>query len=50
MIKKEKNTTIYVRGVPVQVKTKFKAYCAKHGLTMTQAIIQLMKQSGKRKP
>lgn len=40
-----RKTTVHTRNVPVDVKFQFKAYCAKRGYTMEQAVIELMKKA-----
>lgn len=34
---------VYVRGIPAETKTRFKAYCAKHDMTIQEAIAGLMR-------
>lgn len=41
--KLEANNTIYIRDVPVEVKTAFKKYCIRNGRTMRWAIIDMIK-------
>jgi hypothetical protein len=38
----EKEATLYLRDIPVDVKLHFKSWCAKRGLTMRQAILDFM--------
>jgi antitoxin component of RelBE/YafQ-DinJ toxin-antitoxin module len=44
--KKAEETELLVWNIPRDVKAKFKAYCASRGLTIREAIIQLMKKVG----
>lgn len=37
-------TSLHVRNVPVDVRLQFKAYCARHGYTMEDAAIALMRK------
>lgn len=41
-------TTLYLRGISNDVKNHFKAYCAKRGITMTDKIEDLMRQTVKK--
>lgn len=36
---------LYLRSVPVDVKKKFKAWCATHDITMTEKMIDLMRET-----
>lgn len=38
-------TTLYLRSVPADVKRRFKAWCAEHGVTMTDKITELMRST-----
>lgn len=38
-------TSVNTRNVPKAVRDQFKAYCARRGYTMEQAIIALMKKA-----
>jgi hypothetical protein len=40
-------TTLNIRKVPVDIKSQFKAYCARHGYTIQEAIIALLKYSAR---
>lgn len=40
-------TTVHTRGVPVDAKAQFKAYCARRGYTMGGAVIALMKKAAR---
>lgn len=40
---KPDETSLYVWGIPKQVKKNFKAHCAKFSISMTDAIIKFMK-------
>ena len=35
-------TILTIRGVPVEVKNNFKAYCSENGLTMTDVLVAYM--------
>lgn len=35
-------TNIMLRGVPVDLRDGFKAYCARRGITMKQRLLELM--------
>ena len=37
--------TMFLRNIPRGVKDHFKAYCARRGITMTEKIVQLMKET-----
>lgn len=42
----EQNTsTLFMRSIPIDVKKKFKSWCAEHNITMTEKIIALMKDT-----
>lgn len=41
--KKDKGV-LYVRDVPVNVKNFFKSACQRRGITMTQKIVELMRE------
>lgn len=45
--KPERLTTLNIRNVPVDVKSQFKAYCARHGYTMEESVITLLKYSAR---
>ena len=36
---------IYLRPIPLEVKNVFKAECARRGITMTDAVVEFMRQS-----
>ena len=38
-------TTMYFRSIPVDVKKKFKVKCAQEGVSMTDKIVDLMRQA-----
>lgn len=38
----EKPATFNTRGIPRQIRARFKAVCAEHGVTMNDAMIALM--------
>lgn len=40
--KKDRVTCMYVRNIPVSIKSFYKAYCAKRDMTMSQDIIAHM--------
>ena len=37
-------TELYIRGIPVNLKNYFKAYCAKRGKTMSSLIVSFMRE------
>lgn len=37
-------TELFLRSVPVHLKDKFKAACARRGLTMNKVILRMMKE------
>jgi hypothetical protein len=43
-INKTEKGTLYIRGVPKNLKDFFKAACAKRGIAMTEKIIDMMKE------
>ena len=43
--KKDRSGTLYVRGVPTDCKAQFKAFCDLRGVTLTAAIIWLMRDA-----
>jgi len=43
-IKHRRLTAIYIRPVPVDIKDKFKAYCARRGKFMRDAFIDFMRE------
>lgn len=43
----KRKTTLNIRNVPVDVKSQFKSYCAKHGYTIQEAVITLLKYSAR---
>ena len=43
----KRTTTLNIRNVPIDVKSQFKAYCARHGYTMEEAVITLLKYSAR---
>ncbi len=38
-------TSVNTRNVPVDVRAQFKAYCARHGYSMENAVIALMRKA-----
>ena len=44
--KKEKktNTTMIVSGIPEILKTRFKLHCVEQGLSMSEVIVETMRQ------
>ncbi len=40
----EKETFLYIRGVPKRLKKEFKSECAKNGTTMTEEVLRFMKK------
>lgn len=40
-----RRAVLYIRGVPTDVKSTFKAWCASRGLNMTEQIIKLMRST-----
>lgn len=43
----KRRTALNIRNIPTDVKAQFKGYCARHGYSMQEAIITLMKYSAK---
>jgi hypothetical protein len=43
--KQTKPATIFLRNIPRPVKDHFKAYCARRGITMTEKMVQLMRET-----
>lgn len=39
----ERRTSFFFQGMPVAVKDRFKAYCARRGVTMKAKLLELMK-------
>lgn len=37
-----KTTVLYLKTVPAHTKAQFKAYCARRGKTMTEAVVEFM--------
>jgi len=44
MVKKDKYTELLLRRIPRAVKRRFKARCARNGVTMQEAIVKYMKE------
>lgn len=42
---KGKQTTVNIRGVPAPTRDQFKAYCARRGYTMRDALVALMRKA-----
>lgn len=40
-----RETAILIKEVPIQIKNNFKAQCAKRGITLRQALIDLMQEA-----
>jgi len=40
--------TLFLRGISMDVKNHFKAYCAKRGKTMTEKIEEMMREAVKK--
>lgn len=40
----ERKDVLFIRNVPTDLKAFFKAYCARRGITMTEAIIEFMEE------
>ncbi len=40
----QEQTALFIRGLPCQLKQDFKLECLRHGITMTEAVRQLMQQ------
>jgi len=38
-------STMYLRTIPTEVKKQFKIYCASNGVSMTEKVVELMKQA-----
>lgn len=38
----QKSTAIHIRGVPVDLRQRFKIYCAQQNISMTEAFIKLL--------
>jgi plasmid stability protein len=36
---------VYVRGIPAETKSRFKAYCAKHNISIQDAVAGLMRMA-----
>ncbi len=47
MKNRQHETTMLIKGIPVDGKAQFKAYCAERGVTMRDAIIFLMDRTVK---
>jgi len=45
--KAERTTCMYVRNIPLHIKTFYKAYCAKRDMTMSEDIICHMEEKTK---
>lgn len=43
-MKKKRKATLYITNLPVDVKSQFKAHCARRGKTMTEMITEMMKE------
>ena len=42
--KQTRFTTSHLRNIPVDVKAQFKAYCARRGYSMQDAVVVIMKK------
>jgi plasmid stability protein len=42
---KQKKASIYIRNLSPETKTEFKAYCAKHNMTMETAVNALIRRA-----
>jgi len=40
--------TVFLRNIPRGVKDQFKAYCARRGITMTDKVVELMREAIKK--
>lgn len=49
MNENKKTATLFLRDLPREVKDAFKAHCARRGKSMTETIVQFMRQTVKGK-
>jgi len=45
MTAKQNLVPMYINGLPKELKTRFKIWCANQGITMTRKIVELIKQA-----